>query len=146
VRNTPPTAPAERIARLLRWLAHTVAAFGGAGWVRGLLIAQIADCLRDIEQAFAHLAACLAAGTYPPRLPPATPQRPAADPGRTRRSQPPPDAVGARAPRQRRPRQPETIAPPTPARPPRRRPPLPPRTGPAPRPARAKTKRSPQRA
>jgi len=73
---TPPPTPAERCATLLACLGSAVAAMGGGGRLRGKLIALLIDCIRELEQGFARLAAAIQAGTClprrdPPRRPPA---------------------------------------------------------------------------
>jgi len=62
---SPPT-PADNVATLLRCLTESVAGLGGGDRLSSWLVALIVGCIRDIEQGFARLAACLAAGTYVP--------------------------------------------------------------------------------
>jgi hypothetical protein len=61
-----PETPDEHFAAILFWLAQAVGARSGAG-LSFSLIALIVDRLRRIKQAFARVAARVAAGSYRPR-------------------------------------------------------------------------------
>jgi hypothetical protein len=79
-----PQAPAERFAAILFWLAQAVGARSGAG-LPFPLIGLIVGRLSRIKQAFARVAALVAAGSYCPRRRVAAP-RPGQKP-------PPPDRL-----------------------------------------------------
>jgi len=118
--------PADNVATLLRCLTESVAGLGGGDRLSSWLVALIVGCIRDIEQGFARLAACLAAGTYVPCRD--TPRRRPAASKPSRQKPPPqkfrwlspimPDAVGNRTPPECTVRDPEVAAPPAQASPP----------------------------
>ena len=84
---TPPPTPAERFADILWYLAQAVAA--QTGWGLSLsLIALIITRIRETKQAFARLAARIAAGTYAPRRRSGPPRPPA-----VRKPRPPPNPL-----------------------------------------------------
>ena len=79
--NPQPCSPPERMATILQWLTRAVVAMMGGERLPLLLIAQIADRLRRINQRFSEFAARVRDGRYTPR-PAALPRR--------RPGQPPP--------------------------------------------------------
>jgi len=85
--SPPPPTPAERFADILWYLAQAVAA--QTGWGLSLsLIALIITRIRETKQAFARLAARIAAGTYAPRRRSGPPRPPA-----VRKPRPPPNPL-----------------------------------------------------
>src|SRR5580698_5159592 len=73
----PPStpAPSERFAGILRSLILAVAAMSGGDRLTHVVIALIGARINGIRRRFAWLAARIAAGSYAPRRPSATPRR-----------------------------------------------------------------------
>ena len=84
----PPPTPAERFADILWYLAQAVVTRSAFGLSQPLIVLIITR-IRDAKQAFARLAARIAAGTYAPRRRSSTPPRPPA----VRKPRPPPNPL-----------------------------------------------------
>lgn len=69
----PPRTPTEWFAGILLSLSLAVDGPGRWGWLSRPLALLLQNLIREIHQAFAGLAACIAAGEYVPRHPQATP-------------------------------------------------------------------------